>query len=252
MASGKSQDLWVAAGDGTRFVVHVAGWPEETPLQDAPDVFGSYWPPQGVDVIDVGEGAEAEREFSVDLNFEASLIRFESDFGLYVSEKLPGQVAVHAALIRIDNAVLVVPGFSGVGKSSLCVAAMDAGFEVWSDEYCLIDTSSGDVTGWTRPIRQRLPQGGVRRINHQGPAGPGRATHVVTMRFDTDTAGLDLEEVSPGQVAMDLMANTVCAQSRSEETFRATTRLAREVKGFGGTRGEIETALPLIRSLLHS
>lgn len=83
-------------------------------------------------------------------------MRFESDFGLYVSEKLPGFVAVHAALLHVDDAIVIVQGSSGVGESSLCVAAMDAGWEMWSDEYCLINTTTGDVAqGWS--LRHLLP-----------------------------------------------------------------------------------------------
>lgn len=193
-----------------------------------------------------------DREFSVTLGNPDSLARFESDFGLYVSEKLAGFVAVHAALLAKGNHVIVVPGSSGAGKSTLCVAAMDRGWEVWSDEYCLIDTETGQVQGWPRPIRERLTGGGLRRVPHQGPNGPGNVTHVIVMRYSGDENGPDvsLEEISPGQVAMDLMANTVCARSRAEETFRATTALARTVHGLGGTRGPIQRALPALEALL--
>jgi hypothetical protein len=243
--------LRVSVGDGSQFQVTITHWPEEAPVGQAPSVFGSYWPPMGVDVLETAEG-EPERTFSVDLASEESLARFESDFGLYVSEKLPRLVAVHAALLHVDDAVLIVPGSSGVGKSSLCVAAMEAGWEVWSDEYCLIDTTTGQVSGWPRPIRQRLPGGGVRRIDHRGPRGPGLATHVIAMTYSVEEDGVSLEPVSPGQVAMDLMANTVCARSRPEETFRATTALAKTVTGFAGVRGEITRVLPLIRHRLKT
>ena len=232
-------------------MVNAINWPDTKPPDSAPEVFGSYWPPMGVDVTDAPQ-SPVEREFSVDVSSEDSLVRFESDFGLYVSEKLPGLVAVHAALIHVDDAVVIVPGSSGVGKSSLCVAAMEAGWEVWSDEYCLINTTTGDVSGWPRPIRQRLVGGGVRRIDHQGPVGPGLATHVLAMTYSAEVSDLSLEPVSPGQVAMDLMANTVCARSRAEETFRATTALAKKVTGFSGHRGDIASALAPLRELLRS
>jgi hypothetical protein len=244
-------NVFVSVGDGAVFRVSVTNWPEGTPAANAPEVFGSYWPPMGVEVIDKAS-EDAEREFFVDLASEDSLVRFESDFGLYVSEKLPGFVAVHAALLHVDDAVVIVPGSSGVGKSSLCVAAMDAGWEVWSDEYCLINTTTGEVSGWPRPVRQRLEGGGVRRIEHQGPVGPGVPTHVVTMKYLKKETGpiLTLEPMSPGQVAMDLMANTVCARSRAEETFRATTALAKTVTGLAGHRGEATDALESFRKLL--
>lgn len=251
MAEADTKLFSVSVGDGTIFQVTATHWPESTPVSDAPRVLGSYWPPMGVEVL--GDlVSKAERAFAVDVASDESLARFESDFGLYVSEKLPGQVAVHAALLLVDSAVVIVPGSSGAGKSSLCVAAMEAGWEVWSDEYCLIDTATGEVSGWPRPIRQRLSGGGVRRIDHPGHRGPGRATHVITMTYVKEATGpaLTLEPMSPGQVAMDLMANTVCARSRSEETFWATTGLAKTVTGLAGVRGDISDALPAIRRAL--
>lgn len=243
-------ELTVVVGDGSHFRVKVTGWPEGELPTNAPRVFGSYWPPMGVQVTS-DSVIDVDRNFSVDIDSVDSLVRFESDFGLYVSEKLPGLVAVHAALLHVDDSVIIVPGVSGVGKSSLCVAAMEAGWEVWSDEYCLIDTTTGQVSGWPRPIRQRLDGGGVKRIDHQGPVGPGSATHVIAMTYSPTVTELSLEPVSPGQVAMDLMANTVCARSRAEETFRATTALAKTVVGFTGQRGDIVGALGPLRELLR-
>ncbi len=245
------QEVFVTVGDGSIFRLAITHWPEGEPVTRAPAVLGTYWPPMGVDVTDTPQGP-VDREFSVDLSSEDSLVRFESDFGLYVSEKLPDFVAVHAALLHVDHAVVIVPGSSGVGKSSLCVAATEAGWEVWSDEYCLINTTTGDVSGWPRPIRQRLAGGGVRRIDHQGPVGPGLATHVLAMTYSENMSGLGLEPVSPGQVAMDLMSNTVCARSRPEETFRATTALAKTVTGFSGHRGDIASALAPLRDFLRN
>ena len=249
MSNPKTQAVTVSVGGGAFFRIHATNWPAHTSVLDAPTVFSSYWPPMGVDVV-TGDVESLERDFAVDLESEDSLVRFESDFGLYVSEKLPGYVAVHAALLHVDDAVVIVPGKSGVGKSSLCVAAMDAGWEVWSDEYCLINTSTGEVSGWPRPVRQRLAGGGVRRINHQGPVGPGNATHVLAMTYSSEVSGLQLEPESPGQVAMDLMANTVCARSRPEETFRATTALAKAVRGLSGQRGDVSISLAPLRALL--
>jgi hypothetical protein len=249
----QQQEVFVAVDDGAVFRITVTGWPDGRAVADAPEVFGTYWPPMGVRVVEK-KVRKPDREFDVDRNSDDSLKRFESDFGLYVSEKLDGFVAVHAALIAVGDAVVIVPGSSGVGKSSLCVAAMNAGWQVWSDEYCLINTTTGDVSGWPRPIRQRLAGGGVKRIDHQGAVGPGRATHVVSMKYMTKESGpvITLEEMSAGQVAMDLMANTVCARSRPEETFRATTALAKEVRGFAGSRGEAKDALEPLKDILHN
>ena len=45
------------------------------------------------------------------------------------------------------------------------------------------------------------------------------------------------------QVAMLLIANTVCAQPRPEDTLRAASALARSTDGIAAQRGEAELAL---------
>ena len=233
------------------FRVDVTAWPEGADPTEPTAIFGDYWPPFGWRLA-LGEGgSEPERVFPVDLSSEASLARFESDFGLYLSEHLAGKVAVHAALLRIGEFLLIVPGSSGVGKSTLSRAALDAGFEVWSDEYCLIDTETGEVSGWPRPVRERLVGGGLRRIPLPGPHGPGVATHVLPLKFDSQTEGVELSPLSPGDVALGLLANTVCARSRPEESFRAAARLARSVSGWTGTRGEVTEALARLPEVLR-
>lgn len=250
------KSLRVLHDGGGVFRVDVSGWPEAADPANPSDVFGDYWPPMGWRLAqgaepDADTDTEAERVFHVDLSSEASLARFESDFGLYLSEHLTGKVAVHAALLRIGEFLLIVPGSSGVGKSTLSRAALDAGFEVWSDEYCLIDTETGEVSGWPRPVRERLAGGGLRRIPLPGPHGPGVATHVLPLKFDSQTEGVELSPLSPGDVALGLLANTVCARSRPEESFRAAARLARSVSGWTGTRGEVTEALALLTEVLR-
>lgn len=235
---------------GGLFRVDVTGWPAGVNLAHPEVTFGNYWPPFGWRLVEETK-TEPERVFPVDLGSEASLARFESDFGLYLSEHLAGKVPVHAALLRIDDAVVIVPGTSGVGKSTLSRAALDAGFEVWSDEYCLIDTETGEVSGWPRPVRERVAGGGIRRIPLPGPHGPGVATHVLMLRFDSNTEGLALSPLSPGDVALGLLANTVCARSRPEESFRVAARIARSVTGLSGTRGEVTDALSRLPAVLR-
>lgn len=66
--------------------------------------------------------------------------RVESELALFAAERLAGQVAVHSAAIAMRGRVLLVPGPTGVGKSSLCAAAAaEAGATVLSDEYALVD-----------------------------------------------------------------------------------------------------------------
>lgn len=187
----------------------------------------------------------------VDFSSESSLARFESDFGLHVAGKAEGLVAIHAALLEIGPNVLLIPGSSGRGKSTLSKAALEAGHRVLTDEFALVDPQTGMTKGWGRPIRQRLEGGGIRRIPIE-PSDPALPTHVIQMSFveDHPVGALSLEPMTGGQVAMELLANTVCAQSRTKESFQASVVLARQVQGFSGTRGEADQALRELESWL--
>lgn len=235
--------LHVEVDDGAIFRVDVRNWPDGADPGDPDSVFGDYWPPLGWRMASDTE-SDAERTFMVDLDSPASLAAFESQFGLYVVEKVRGFVAIHAALVRIRQHVLLIPGSSGQGKSTLARTALGRGHQVLTDEFCLVESETGLVSGWPRPIRERLVGGGIKRIPIDA-SDPVHPTHVIVTSFSADehVEGMNLEEITGGQVALDLLANTVCAQSRPEESFQAGVMLARRVQGFSGTRGEAEEAL---------
>jgi hypothetical protein len=164
---------------------------------------------------------------------------------------LKNTVAIHAALIQIGEALILVPGVSRAGKSTLALAAHTAGHHVWSDEYCLVNTEDMTVTGWNRPLRERLPEGGIRRVPIAAQLTPGRLTHVVMVTFDPDdTQPLTLSVANPGAVALGLLANTVCAQRRPEESLRVAAAIANSCEGFTGTRADAKEAVESLVGLI--
>ncbi|AVG23458.1 HprK-related kinase [Pontimonas salivibrio] len=250
MESLEAKTLWVRLDDGDFFDVVVTGWPEGVEGNQAPSVCGDYWPPFGGEVVDA-PGGESSRGFSVDLDSVSSLLRFESDFGLYVAEKLDGYVAIHSALMVLGDHVVIVPGRSHAGKSSLTHAALGAGHRILSDEYTLVDVNSGRVRGWPRPIRRREPDGSITRVPIERDDALYAPTHVVDVRYSSDAEEvLALNPLEPGDVAFSLLENTLCAQSRPEESLRAIAAVSRQVKGLQGTRGEAVEALAALQELL--
>ena len=81
----------------------------------------------------------------------------ESELSVFAAEHLVGRIAVHAGLVVHEGEVIVLPGPSFAGKSTLCAAMGDLGALVRSDEYALVDLETGLVTGWPRPLRRRHP-----------------------------------------------------------------------------------------------
>ena len=58
----------------------------------------------------------------------------------------------HAAVVERDGFSLLMPGPSGVGKSTLCAALVTAGWRLLSDELALLDPDDGRLRPLARPI----------------------------------------------------------------------------------------------------
>lgn len=240
------------AEDGAIVSIEVAVSDEtlESKVRDC--ILDEWWPPIGLQAIDQPDSA-ADLEMSVDPTEATSLIRMESDLSLWAASHLSDLVAVHAAVFADGDSVVVLPGPSFAGKSTLSLAAMKLGLEVLSDEYALIDPTTGSVRGWPRPVRRRGPNGMVDRFPIPAAASSVQPSMVAMLQYNASYAGvsgLDVEFTSQGETVIALLANTVCAQSRPSDAFGAAVAVARLVNGVRGTRGEAMLAIAEIRRML--
>ncbi len=175
--------------------------------------------------------------------------RVESELALFAAERLSGLVAIHAAAVIRGAGALLVPGASGVGKSSLCVAAADAGARVLTDEYALVDPVSGLVTGWRRPVRVRRADGGIDRLALTVASGPVPIGLVAIVAYDPH-ARMSWAPISGAEAVMALIANTVCARSRPDEALEAALAISHSAPAVAGTRGEAADAVVALLALL--
>ncbi len=247
---------WGVADDGA--VVEIA-----TP-ETAFDALTARWPPLGLAQVNAPPGPvtlrlEAEAHSTAD-DFVVIVDgqpagggwdRFESELALFSAERLAGLVAVHAAVIIRGSAALLVPGTSGAGKSTLCVAAAAAGARVLTDEYALVDPLSGRVSGWRRPVRVRRPDGGVDRLDLAVASDP---VPVGLVALVTHQPGSEQSwaPVSGAEAVLGILANTVCAQSRADESLDAALVIARSAHAVAGLRGEAEIAIVELLDMLDN
>lgn len=59
---------------------------------------------------------------------------------------------MHAGVVAIDGKALIMPAASGSGKSTLSAALSQEGFQLLSDELCLLQLDGQKVTPMTRPV----------------------------------------------------------------------------------------------------
>lgn len=238
--------LWGRADDGAHVRIEILG--------DFDGNSEEWWPVMGLahadsesmDDADASGQPEPTARYTARAGSTEGWDRLESDLALFTSERLGGLVAVHAGVIRAKGRLILLPGPSFAGKTTLCSAALDAGHEVLSDEYALVDPATGLVVGYPRRLRIRRPDGGAdRRPAHPSPA-PQEVALVAQITFNTalpDGVGLEVTEMSPGDTALALLANTVCASSRPHEAFDAVVAVARSCRGVTGVRGDAALAL---------
>ncbi len=59
---------------------------------------------------------------------------------------------LHAAVVEKGNQALILPGYPGAGKSTLCAALVSSGWRLLSDEMAVIDTKTLELIPVVRPI----------------------------------------------------------------------------------------------------
>ena len=206
-------------------------------------------PPLGLTLVDDGAHLDCVLELSVNAESTESLDDLESDLGLFAAEHLRDLVAVHAALLARGDSAILLPGSSMTGKSTLAKTALDQGFIVAGDEYALIDPATGLAHSWPRPIHLRS-ESGWQRVDGTVDVPPVRIALVASLVFDDSVVrGLETVELTGGELVLNLLAHTICARTRPEDSLRAAAAIAQQARGIRGTRGEAGPALSELAAL---
>jgi hypothetical protein len=224
------------ADDGTVVVVTLPEDADATVLEE----LDRRWPPQGLRRVDGEPDGEPASRVRLSADTTAAWDRLESDLGLFAAERVADRVAVHAALAVVDGRAIVVPGRSFTGKTTLGVALAAAGAVLASDEYALVDPATGLVTGWPRPARIRVPEGGSRREPVAAAIPPTPVAIVALLRHDAghgEEPPLTLEPISRADAVVRILDETVCARSRPDASLDAALHLAATAV-MAGRRGE--------------
>ena len=222
------------------------------------------WPPLGLERRSTPSGPVLARiglsdrwvvvpdaETSGDDPPEVAWDLLERSLAVFAALRLENLVAVHAAVIGWHGQALVVPALSGGGKSTLSRAAHEAGATVLSDEYTLIDPTSGLVSGWNRPVRILTGDGGVDRLDIAVRSEPIPVGCVAFLTYDADRANT-WAEIDRGAASARLLSHTICAKSRPDDSLDAALRALASARAVAGTRGEAADAVAELLALTAS
>src|SRR5260370_29590339 len=227
------------------------------------------WKPISATVVDhlysvIGGGAKAEtkvRQLNLaywnllriarSRNFDDVLDIFESHVQLTVAEHAPRRVFVHAGVVGWNDRAILIPGLSHSGKTTLVYQLVRAGATYYSDEYAVID-ARGRVHPYPRPLGMRsLNSPETKKVPAEEIGAtigtkPLRIGLVLSTSFKNG-ARFRPRELSRGQGALELLANTVSARTQPRLALEALPKALESAQVLKGARGE---ASQIIDSIL--
>ena len=171
-------------------------------------------------------------------------IVLESEIRQGVAAAATERVFVHAGVVGWRGRAIVVPGRSRSGKTTLVAELVKAGAEYYSDEFALLDRD-GMVHPFPKPLSVR-GEGGcdlhARRQSAEELGGvcgrdPLKVGLVVLAEY-RQGADWQPRRVSAGQAVLEMLAHTVPARLRPEDSLVALGRAVEGASVLAGERGE--------------
>ncbi len=170
-----------------------------------------------------------------------------------VIQRLTALRAVHAGVVLLGGRVLLLPGITHAGKSSLVAELLRRGATYFSDEYALID-SEGRVHPYPRPLLLRngspeqspvLPA----ECNARTGDTPAPVGWILSLEYLPESAW-SIEAVPQSEALLILLRNTPHILSESPDLVAVFQRAAATC--YRGRRPDAEEAVTQILGLIGS
>ncbi|OLE51029.1 MAG: hypothetical protein AUG51_24995 [Acidobacteria bacterium 13_1_20CM_3_53_8] len=176
---------------------------------------------------------------------------FESTLRLYVAEFAKRRLFIHAGVVGWRGRAILIPGRSFSGKTTLVSELLRAGATYYSDEYAVLD-ERGRVHPFPKKLSMR-ESGDHRQNDTPVEAFGGRAGSkplpvglVIASQYKEGARWRPVE-LTPGQGALTLLANTVAARREPEKAIAILQQVVSNARVLKGARGE---AKEMARSVL--
>jgi hypothetical protein len=195
------------------------------------------------------DGVETDRE----ADRASSLLRLGAVVRHHVAAAAPAHVFIHAGVVEVDGCGVVIPGPTGIGKTTLVAELVRLGATYVSDEYAVVDPG-GLIHPFAKPLS-------IRPEHQQGFGEPLLPPSGQVADRPISSGLIVLTSYRPGgrwrpvvgtrsEGAFALLQNTVSARLRPGSSLAAACRLARDAVVLSGERGEArETAHELVRGV---
>ena len=167
----------------------------------------------------------------------------------YLATKAPDFLFVHAGVVLAPSGLLVLPGRSWAGKSTLVRALVAQGCRYYSDEFAVI-RSDALVLPFPRALCLRSQSGTETHIpptelGWNPELGPAKVAAVICTSY-VPGATWRPQVIKPGAAVLEMVTNTVSAQTSAEKVLQLLPMVALESQNFSGARGEATETASLI------
>lgn len=185
-----------------------------------------------------------ERPLASAGTIEGAADHIVADLQTFLVLTAPGVAFVHAGVVALGGRVIVVPGASRSGKSTLVAALLRAGATYLSDEFAVLG-AGGLIAPYARPLVLRA-EGGERRVE---PGAFGATTAHAPLPADTvlftqysPDGVFAPEPLSSGDAILRLLAHCPGAQTRPVETLALLRGLMNGARAWTTRRGDADGA----------
>jgi hypothetical protein len=180
------------------------------------------------------------------LDLEPVLDAFESHSRLYVAARSKRGVFLHAGAVAWRGRVLILPGRSSSGKSTLVAELVEAGASYLSDEFAVIRGER--VVPFPKPLTlrddraSRRPRRPRRAMPREGRRCRSAPVGLIALTEFEPTAAWRPRVLTPGRAFQSLLAHAVPARLATEEVLATLHRLVLRVPVVRVKRGEASLA----------
>jgi hypothetical protein len=192
---------------------------------------------------------------TIGINLELAILMLDTEIRLFIARKAPGAIFVHAGVVAHNGRAIVLPGLSFAGKTRLVAALVQAGALYFSDEFAVLD-EDGRVRPYAKPlsVRNHKEIQVEQSVESMGGVAGDEPLPIGLIAVTTYKPGgrWNPKRLTAGEGAIALLANTVPARERPQESLRAIKRAIDGAVFLESERGEADLLAPILLAELEN
>ncbi|MGA9773210.1 MAG: hypothetical protein WBV94_29535 [Blastocatellia bacterium] len=168
----------------------------------------------------------------------------------YLAEMARRRVFIHAGAVGWRGHMIIIPGRSFSGKTSLVAELVRAGATYYSDE-CAVMDKRGRAHPYTAPLALREPGSFKQKNCHAQELGGSNGVKplpvglVIVSQYKSGERWRP-HTLSAGQAMLELLANTIPARRKPEAVMATLEKIVSQALVLKGARGEAQETVRMI------